>query len=193
MNAPSSPTLARRSIACAVDAATLILWVTILARSLALAFPSAVPYLSWTLFLVFCFSYRIVGEGLYGLTIGKVLTGLRVVDARSGSIPGLRAAIYRTLLRPIDGFPGVYLVGAVFVLLSPEGLRLGDRVARTRVILSNVPPPSQLTRHGTAHRPGAGEHLRGPQASGEAAYSGPSQATRRRSPPGTVGASDGTL
>lgn len=134
MKADPRAVLRLRALACAIDATILILFVTVLARTLALAFPGAVPYLSWALFFTAWASYRIVGEGYYGATLGKILVNLRVVNARTGAAPGYLSALIRTLFRPVDGFPGLYLLGAVVAALSPSGERLGDRFAKTRVV-----------------------------------------------------------
>jgi uncharacterized RDD family membrane protein YckC len=77
--------------------------------------------------------YYVLLEGLTGRTAGKVVTGIRVVDARTGGRPGILAALVRTLLRFIDGLFG-YLVGLVVVLNSTGRRRLGDMAARTLVV-----------------------------------------------------------
>src|SRR3954453_21991995 len=47
--------------------------------------------------------YYTLLEGTTGRTVGKFVTGIRVVDAATGRAPGLLAALVRTLLRLIDG------------------------------------------------------------------------------------------
>ena len=77
--------------------------------------------------------YYIVMEAFLGRTVGKMLTGIKVVDETTGRPPGLLAAILRTVLRLIDGLAG-YLVGFVVVVNSRRRRRLGDMAAHTLVV-----------------------------------------------------------
>ncbi|GAA0559732.1 hypothetical protein GCM10010172_48540 [Paractinoplanes ferrugineus] len=77
--------------------------------------------------------YYTLLEGLTGRTLGKLVTGIRVVDARSGGKPGLLAGLVRTLLRLIDGLVG-YLVAMIVVVNSENRRRLGDMAAKTLVV-----------------------------------------------------------
>ncbi|MET3424352.1 putative RDD family membrane protein YckC [Actinoplanes tereljensis] len=77
--------------------------------------------------------YYTVLEGLTGRTLGKLLTGIRVVDAGTGGRPGLLSAFVRTLLRLIDGIFG-YLVAMIVVVNSKNRRRLGDMAAKTLVV-----------------------------------------------------------
>ncbi len=77
--------------------------------------------------------YYTLFEGLTGRTIGKWITGIRVVDAHTGGRPGLLSGLVRTLLRLIDGFLG-YLVGFLVVVNSDRRRRLGDMAAKTLVV-----------------------------------------------------------
>jgi uncharacterized RDD family membrane protein YckC len=77
--------------------------------------------------------YYTLLEGATGRTVGKFVTGIRVVDAQTGRAPGLLAALVRTLLRLIDGILA-YLVGFLIVINSDRRRRLGDMAARTLVI-----------------------------------------------------------
>jgi uncharacterized RDD family membrane protein YckC len=83
--------------------------------------------------LVLVLLYYTLLEGLTGRTLGKFVTGVRVVDARTGRAPGLLSALVRTLLRLIDGILA-YLVGFLIVINSGRRRRLGDMAARTLVI-----------------------------------------------------------
>jgi uncharacterized RDD family membrane protein YckC len=78
------------------------------------------------------FLYLWLGEGLFGATLGKAIMRLRVRNL-AGGMPGLRRSLLRNLARAVDGI-GVYLVGLVFALTSPQRQRLGDRVAGTVVV-----------------------------------------------------------
>ena len=77
--------------------------------------------------------YFVILEGLLGATIGKLILGMRVVNAEGGK-PGLGRALVRNLLRIIDGLPFAYLLGAILVATSDTKQRLGDRVAGTYVV-----------------------------------------------------------
>ena len=76
--------------------------------------------------------YYVICEALTGMTVGKRMVGIRVVD-ENGEHLSLAAAVIRNALRLVDGFL-FYLVGAIFALVSPLGQRLGDRVAGTVVV-----------------------------------------------------------
>jgi uncharacterized RDD family membrane protein YckC len=51
--------------------------------------------------------YYVLLEGLVGRTIGKMITGIRVIDAETGGRPGVVSAVVRTLLRLVDGLFGL--------------------------------------------------------------------------------------
>ena len=84
-------------------------------------------------FLVVIATYFVVLEGVFGATLGKWLLGLRVVQP-DGARPGLVKSALRNLLRLVDGLPFLNILGAVLILTSTERIRVGDRVAGTRVI-----------------------------------------------------------
>jgi uncharacterized RDD family membrane protein YckC len=77
--------------------------------------------------------YFVVLEGLYGQTLGKMVTGIEVVREKTGSAPGFTAGIIRTVLRLVDGLFG-YVVAFIVVLTSEKRQRLGDMAAGTLVI-----------------------------------------------------------
>jgi uncharacterized RDD family membrane protein YckC len=77
--------------------------------------------------------YYVLMESMVGRTLGKMVTGIRVVSESSGSSPSTGAALLRTLFRVIDGFAG-YLLGFIVVLNSSRRRRLGDMVAGTLVV-----------------------------------------------------------
>jgi uncharacterized RDD family membrane protein YckC len=68
-----------------------------------------------------------------GQTPGKKIAGIRVIHT-SGRPINAYEAIGRNLLRAIDGFPGVYAVGIVCMMLNDQHRRLGDYVAGTVVV-----------------------------------------------------------
>ena len=83
--------------------------------------------------LVVTLAYYLVLEGIYGRTVGKFLTGIRVIDAKTGRAPGVLSALVRTLLRIIDGIGG-YVLGWIVVVLNDRRRRLGDMAADTLVV-----------------------------------------------------------
>jgi uncharacterized RDD family membrane protein YckC len=91
--------------------------------------------------------YHTVLEGLFGRTVGKLVTGLVVVND-DGSPVDLGPALVRNLLRVVDGF-FFYLVAAIAVWASPTHQRFGDKAAHTMVVrwasqpavLPAAPPP----------------------------------------------------
>lgn len=90
--------------------------------------------LFWTYFVlaqIVSFAYFTFLEGSSGQTIGKRMVGIRVVTSK-GRIT-YREAYLRTLGRFVDGFL-FYLIGFLLIILTKKGLRLGDRMAGTRVV-----------------------------------------------------------
>jgi uncharacterized RDD family membrane protein YckC len=73
-------------------------------------------------------------EATMGATVGKLATGLRVVQVDDGSSISWPASVIRNILRLVDGLPGFYLVAAILVWTSQKRQRLGDRIAKTAVI-----------------------------------------------------------
>lgn len=80
-----------------------------------------------------------VQEALFGATWGKLLAGLRVVDV-GGARPTLAAVIVRNIVRLIDYWPGLYVVGIVAAALSRRRQRLGDLAAHTLVVRAETAP-----------------------------------------------------
>lgn len=78
--------------------------------------------------------YFAVFEAVWnGQTPGKRLTHLRVIED-SGRPITTYASVARNLLRIVDSLPGVYAVGIISALISPQNKRLGDYVAGTVVV-----------------------------------------------------------
>lgn len=74
----------------------------------------------------------IVLQGLTGGTIGKLLLGLRVVDA-SGRRAGFGRIVVRSLMLVVDYF-ACFLIGLITALVSKGHRRVGDMVAGTYVV-----------------------------------------------------------
>ena len=85
----------------------------------------------WWPFLV-VIGYYVVFEVVAGGTIGKLVTGLRVVGEDGNSI-SWGQALGRNLLRVVDAL-FFYFIAAIFVWTSSKRQRLGDRAANTFVI-----------------------------------------------------------
>jgi len=83
--------------------------------------------------LALCFAYFVVLEGLWGATLGKLATNLRVVRENDGGRIDWSAAIIRNVLRPIDGMV-LYLVGFIAICVTRKRQRIGDKVAGTIVV-----------------------------------------------------------
>ena len=86
--------------------------------------------------LLITLAYFVLLEGAFGATLGKLVLGIRV-RALDGTRIGFGAAAIRNLARVVDAFPYVipYLVGAIAVSRSETDQRLGDRWAKTVVVL----------------------------------------------------------
>ena len=120
------------------DAADDIVW-----RRLVAAAVDLVPFLALCcvppVFILAWSAYLVVGEGVWGTTLGKRLLRLKVVN-RQGHPPGLAVAIFRHLLRSI-ALVAVTRPNSIvpFILLkhqqtSENGQRIGDRLTRTFVV-----------------------------------------------------------
>ncbi|MGA9320106.1 MAG: RDD family protein [Xanthobacteraceae bacterium] len=78
--------------------------------------------------------YFVLGEGLWGRSVGKLIMGTAVVDA-AGQAPGLLKALARTVLRIVEVNPFLLCLPAVIAFAaSTRRQRLGDMLARTYVV-----------------------------------------------------------
>jgi uncharacterized RDD family membrane protein YckC len=82
----------------------------------------AIPFAIWLIFIPLV-------EGIAGYTLGKGLLGIQVVDLR-----GRRVSLWAALLRHSLDFIEMGVVAALVALLTPTHQRLGDLLAKTRVI-----------------------------------------------------------
>jgi uncharacterized RDD family membrane protein YckC len=127
-----APHLFFRWLSTIIDYVSLTLFVVLLAligKSAGLAGPGVAVGIAGVLL------YFPITEGLWGRGLGKLITGLVVVD-RDGRPPGLWKATVRTLLRLVEINP--FLIGgipaAIAVGVSQHHQRLGDMAADTFVI-----------------------------------------------------------
>lgn len=73
-------------------------------------------------------------QGLVGATVGKLLTGLRVVNVQ-GARAGIGRCFVRSVAWIVDGITcGVPIVGGVAAVTSNGHRRVGDMIAGTRVV-----------------------------------------------------------
>lgn len=91
--------------------------------------------IEFPLWLAFTFAYFVVLEWRFAATIGKVITGIRVV-AQDGQPPTFDKVLVRNAMRVIDAFPYFipYLVGLITMGENRGRQRLGDRAAGTMVL-----------------------------------------------------------
>jgi len=90
----------------------------------------------WLLYVALGLVYYFAFEATTGQTVGKRLLGLRVFSAEGGR-PSASAIAGRTLLRLVDAFPVMYVVGMITMLVT-GGQRVGDLAAKT-VVARAVP------------------------------------------------------
>lgn len=112
--------------------------------------------------LVFLFAvqwlYFVICESWKGTTPGKALLGLRVVTKEGRPIT-FGAAALRNLLRAVDMFPGVFVIGLylpAFAAMAITGRfqRLGDLLAGTMVVVPERTTNVQPLRLQPAIQPG---------------------------------------
>jgi uncharacterized RDD family membrane protein YckC len=86
-------------------------------------------------FLAIWFAYFTICEATSGQTLGKRLSGIKVVG-EDGATPSWGQSAGRNLLRLIDALPAFYIVGLISVIATGEGRRqrVGDVAARTYVV-----------------------------------------------------------
>lgn len=85
--------------------------------------------LAWAVLLLLFFG---VTEGLWGVTPGKWLLGIRVVGTDLAPC-GIGRGMVRNVLKLADGFFN-FLIGILMVAFTPEWQRIGDMAARTIVV-----------------------------------------------------------
>ena len=89
-------------------------------------------------FFLAALAYYSILEWRLGATLGKLATGICVMNERGKKITFYEALI-RNLFRIIDGFPYIvpYLVGLIVIAGNDKKQRIGDKVAHTVVIRSS--------------------------------------------------------
>jgi uncharacterized RDD family membrane protein YckC len=93
----------------------------------------------WAVLGLVVFSFL---EGLWGVTPGKWLVGIRVVGI--DLLPcGFGRGLIRNALKFVDGFFN-YMVGILIVALTENWQRVGDLAARTVVVMADEKKPRSL-------------------------------------------------
>jgi len=83
--------------------------------------------------IVFSLLYFGVLQGLTGATLGKLATGIRVVDA-NGTIANIGKSLIRWIVFLVDGPFSLYACGLFTSLFTKGHRRLGDMAAGTYVV-----------------------------------------------------------
>jgi uncharacterized RDD family membrane protein YckC len=87
------------------------------------------------LFLVAGAAYLLLRDALGGQSVGKFFLGLVVISLETGRPSTLTGSVLRNLLLLLPGANVVAVfLEAVTVVRDPQGQRLGDRLAQTRVV-----------------------------------------------------------
>jgi uncharacterized RDD family membrane protein YckC len=92
--------------------------------------------------------HLVVRQGYTGASLGKEIMGLRVVGD-DGAPCGVGPAFVRWLFWFVDDFPYFIpgLVGFIVAAVTPDHRRVGDIVARTRVVDCREGDSSAMTGH----------------------------------------------
>jgi uncharacterized RDD family membrane protein YckC len=135
-----SEILGRRAAAAVIDAVVVLLLLVVVAKTL--GDQGATKRSIWAetsgspraVFLVLTFAYFFVTELVWSQTIGKRVMKLRVVRQDGGKLGAGPAAI-RNIVRFVDAFPVLYVVGAITLFtIGDKRYRLGDLAAKTTVV-----------------------------------------------------------
>ena len=130
----------RGLVAAALDAAFIgmlnvgILWITLRWTDLAFVDASLLPALPLGTFLVLvALGYLLMFTAAGGQTLGKMIAGVRVVDADDAS--GQAISVQQAALRSVLAVSSVLMLGLGFLpALLGSGKSLHDRLAHTRIV-----------------------------------------------------------
>ncbi|MFQ6010606.1 MAG: RDD family protein [Nitrososphaerales archaeon] len=134
--------IGRRFIATMLDTSILVVVGVIITVALDLPLaPGEVDFFdfSWlasqSVFLLVLIFYFSPLEWLTGQTVGKRLVGIQVVGSDHSGNPSFPASLARNILRYIDYIPYLFpIIGLSSMVATKQRQRVGDIVARTRVI-----------------------------------------------------------
>jgi uncharacterized RDD family membrane protein YckC len=139
--------LGRRIVAAVIDAVVILVLLVVVAK--ALGHEGNTSRSVWaetegsprSVFILLTFLYFFGTEFIWAQTIGKRVMKLRVVRLDGGKAGAGPIAI-RNLVRFVDAFPALYIVGAITVFATgTRRERLGDMASKTKVVTDDTPPP----------------------------------------------------
>ena len=84
-------------------------------------------------FLLKWFYYVFFEVLMEGQTPGKKITGIRVITVNGENLD-FGTIVLRNLLRVVDGFPSIPVIGTLIAMIDKKRRRLGDIVAGTMVV-----------------------------------------------------------
>ena len=131
----------RGLVAAALDAAFIgmlnvgILWITLRWTNLAFVDASLLPALPLgTFLLLVALGYLLMFTAAGGQTLGKMIAGVRVVDADDDA-SGQAISVQQAALRSVLAVSSVLMLGLGFLpALLGSGKSLHDRLAHTRIV-----------------------------------------------------------
>ncbi|MBI5231925.1 MAG: RDD family protein [Coriobacteriales bacterium] len=137
--------MGRRAGALIID--SLIVYTSIFVITLAIGFSVAAAggslgsmgFGAQLMAVLAYFGYFIFFEGVFGATLGKLATGVRVVTV-DGDKPAIGQVVARNLMRIVDGMFG-YMVGFLVATNATNNQRWGDQAAGTMVVRSRGTAP----------------------------------------------------
>ena len=142
-----SQILGRRVAAAVIDALIILVVLVVVAKTLGDEGETKRSIWAETegspraVFLLLTFAYFFGTELVWAQTIGKRVMKLRVVGLDGAKLTAGAAAI-RNVVRFIDAFPVLYIVGAITLFtVGKKSARLGDLAAKTKVVADDAPPP----------------------------------------------------
>lgn len=94
----------------------------------------SVEGLKATVPIIFWFVLLVIPEALSGKSLGKLVVGLKVVNAKNGESISMIQGIKRRLLDPIDLFITFGIVAYLNIKNTPQNQRLGDLWSKTIVV-----------------------------------------------------------
>lgn len=119
------------------------------------AITGATAALFFLIFLLIGLAYWVLLPGLTGFTLGKAITGVRVVGADGAQPAGIGRNFLRQLLWIADDFPYFIpgLTGFIVALATNRHRRVGDLTAGTYVVKRRGRPAARSGLHGAAALP----------------------------------------
>lgn len=136
---PNYAPLSQRLWGMAIDGILLNVAIYALVVLLAAVFPGSLGTYGfvgsvWVLWIGCIFLYHPLMEVKLGGSVGKLLTGMRVVQVDTIAAVTFRQGVIRSLSWIVDGLLVFPVIAGVVAYRSPRNQRLGDRWANTVVI-----------------------------------------------------------